>query len=73
MGGSEENVEKRTVNLKKFFKLKELLESKILRYRYIQNTSCITTKERNAQTYSDIEIIQKSRPDNDCIYGLYAN
>jgi len=29
MGGSEENVEKRRVNVKKFFKLKESLESKI--------------------------------------------
>lgn len=66
-------MEKRRVNLGKFFKFKESLGSEILSNFYIQNTSCITTKGRNAQTYSDIEIIQKSRPDNDCIYGLYAN
>lgn len=59
MGGREENVEIRKVNIKKFFKLKESIESKILRYKYNQNTSRITQKGKNTQTYSDIEIIQK--------------
>ena len=59
-------MEKRKVNVGKFFKFKESIGSEILSNFYIQNTSYITTKERNAQTYSDIEIIQKSIFDNYC-------
>jgi hypothetical protein len=71
-------VEKGKVNLKKFFKLKGPLESEILSNFYIQNTSCITTKGRNVQTYSDIEIIQKLRYDPNFLQivflkgGIYA-
>lgn len=59
MGGSEENVEKRRVNLKRFFKLNEFLGSKIRDIYYLQNTFHIAQKEKNTQTCSDLGGIQR--------------
>jgi len=52
-------VEIRKVNLGKFFKLNESLESKIIKEFFLQNTSHITQKGKNTQTYSDMGGIQR--------------
>ena len=52
-------MEIRKVNIGKFFKLKESLESKILKYNYNQNISRIIPDQKNTQIYPDFNRIQK--------------